>query len=216
MRRGATIPLMTMSFGRLTVHLVRHGQVENPMGVIYGRLPGYHLSQRGERQAAAAAERLASADVGTVWASPLERAQQTAAPIAARHDLDVVTDERLIESGTILEGGPRDLLRFFRSPSNWWRVRNPWKPSWGESFAEIRARVMSAIGDAAEAAGGRDVVVVTHQTPVLVARLALAQRRVPPWLAFAPCETGSVTTLEIDKGRVVSAAYFVAPDPGTP
>jgi broad specificity phosphatase PhoE len=191
-----------------TVHLVRHGQVENPKGVIYGRLPGFHLSQLGTQQAQAAADRLADTDVGALWASPLERAQETAKAIAALHSVDIVTDERLTESRTTLEGAAHNLGTFLRSPRNWFPLRNPWTPSWGESFADIRQRMLEAITDAIAVAAGRDVVVVSHQTPVLVARLALAGRRVPPWLAFTPCDTGSVTSLELQGGRVLSASYF--------
>ncbi len=196
----------------VTVHLVRHGEVENPKGVIYGRLPGYHLSERGRNQAEAAGERLATADLGALWASPLERAQQTAQAIAARHPgLEIVTDERIIESGTTVEGIGRSALAFARSPQHWWHFRNPWGPSWGESFLEIKKRMLDAIEEAVEGAGGREIAIVSHQTPVLVARLALARRRVPPWLAFTPCGTGSVTTLVLEEGKVLSAAYFAPP-----
>jgi broad specificity phosphatase PhoE len=191
-----------------TIHLVRHGQVENPKGVIYGRLPGFHLSETGRRQANAAAERLADADVGALWASPLERAQETAQTIGARHAVSIVTDERLIESRTTLEGAAHNLGTFLRSPRSWFSFRNPWTPSWGESFADIKLRMLQAVQDARAAADGRDVIVVSHQTPVLVTRLALAQRHVPPWLAFTPCETGSVTSLELQGSRVISASYF--------
>jgi broad specificity phosphatase PhoE len=194
-----------------TVHLVRHGEVENPKGVIYGRLPGYHLSARGERQAQAAADRLRGRDIGAVWASPLERAQETAAAIAAPHDLGITTDERLIESDSTLEGVGRSARSFMRSPRQWWQFRNPFTPSWGESFADIRVRMLAAIDDAVAAGDGREIVVVSHQTPVLVARLALAKRNVPPWIGFTPCGTGSVTTLELEDGRVISASYFAPP-----
>ncbi len=194
-----------------TVHLVRHGEVENPKGVIYGRLPGYHLSERGRRQAEAAAERLAHRDVGAVWSSPLERAQETAEAIASRHGVAITTDERLIESGTTLEGAGRSIAAFVRAPRHWWALRNPWKPSWGETFGDIRIRMLGAISEAVEMARGREVVVVSHQTPVLVARLALSKRRGPPWLGGAPCATGSVTTLEIENDAVVSASYYAPP-----
>ncbi len=194
----------------VTVHLVRHGQVENPKGVIYGRLPGYHLSERGTRQARAAARRLADADLAAVWASPLERAQETAAEIARPHGLEVVTDDRLIESGNTFEGVGRTVWHLFSNPAYWWRFRNPLKPSWGESFGEIRVRMISAVTDAVAGAEGREVALVSHQTPVMVARLALAKRRVPPWLAGAPCETGSVSTLVLEDGAVLSASYFSA------
>src|SRR5688572_22141300 len=193
----------------VTVHLVRHGEVENPKGVIYGRMPGYHLSERGRKQAEAAADRLADADLGVLWASPLERAQETAQAIGSRHPgIEIVTDERIIESGTTVEGVGRTAMAFLRSPRHWWHFRNPWGPSWGESFEDIRARMKAAIEDAVEQAGGKEVAVVSHQTPVLVARLALARRRVPPWMSFTPCGTGSVTTLALEDGKVLQASYF--------
>ena len=192
-----------------TIHLVRHGQVENPKGVIYGRLPGYNLSERGRRQAEEAGLHLSSAEVGALWASPLERAQETAAAISEHHHVEIVTDERLIESETTLEGVGRTIWALIRSPRHWWQFRNPWKPSWGEAFTEIRARMVSVVADATASAGGKEVVIVSHQTPVLVARLALAHRNAPPWIAGLPCQTGSVTTMVLDAGRVVKASYFV-------
>ena len=191
-----------------TVHLVRHGEVENPKGVIYGRLPGYHLSERGKRQAAAAADRLRDADVGVVWASPLERAQETADAIASLHGLEVVTDERLTESANTLEGAARSVVRLLLWPRHLWGLRNPMRPSWGESFEEVRARMVAAVTDAVEAAGGREVVVVSHQTPVRVASSILARRRVPPWVPLRRCSTGSVTTLALREGAVLAASYF--------
>ena len=194
---------------RTTLHLVRHGEVENPKGVVYGRLPGFNLSERGERQAKESSRRLQDADVAVVWSSPLERAQQTAGMIAEPHDLEVVTDDRLLESDTTLEGLTRDLLHFFRTPKQWWHFRNPMRPSWGESFASIRARMLDAIREATAGAEGRDAVLVSHQTPILVARLTLTRRRTPPWLGLTPCHTGSITTLVLEEGeRVVSASYF--------
>lgn len=195
-----------------TIHLVRHGEVENPQSVIYGRLPGFSLSERGRKQAEAAARRLADRHIGAVWASPLERAQETALVIAEPHDLPVKTDDRLTESGTTLEGVTRTIIGFLRSPRHWWQLRNPWRPSWGESFADVRERVLGAIRDAVDASDGREIVIVSHQTPVLVARLSLARRRLPPWLGLSSCETGSVSTLVLDGQDVVSASYFRPPD----
>ena len=193
-----------------TIHLVRHGEVENPTNVIYGRLPGFHLSERGRRQADAEAARLADSDITLVVASPMERAQETASAIADPHELEVSTDDRLIESGTTLEGVGRTLKALLSSPKHWWSLRNPLSPSWGESFADIRRRTVAAVTEAVERTEG-EVVIVSHQTPVLVARMALAQRAVPPWLSFTPCGTGSVTTLTLDDGKVVEAAYFAPP-----
>ena len=194
------------------MHLIRHGEVENPKGVVYGRLPGFNLSERGERQAKQSAQRLQDADLVAVWSSPLERAQQTARMIAEPHDLEVVTDDRLLESETTLEGLTRDAFHFFRSPKHWWHFRNPMTPSWGESFASIRARMLEAVKEAASKAEGREIALVSHQTPVLVARLTLTRRRTPPWMGLTPCATGSITSLVFDdEGRVVSASYFSPP-----
>ena len=196
------------------LHLVRHGRVENPRGVIYGRLPGYLLSETGRRQADAAAEHLATRPVAVIRTSPLERARETAAAIAARVELEPVVDHRLIESETTLEGAVVTLGRFLASPRSWWRLRNPWRPSWGESFAEVRTRMMEAVGEAlAEAAGG-EAVLVSHQTPLLVVRVTLGGRRVPPWLSRLPCRTGSVTTLRLEQGRTIAATYFDPPSDG--
>ena len=192
-----------------TVHLVRHGEVENPKGVIYGRLPGYNLSERGRRQAASAARHLSQAPIGVVRSSPLERAQETATSIASHHELEVGIDDRLIESDTTFEGVGRTLWTFLTSPRHWWRLRNPWGPSWGESFVQIRERMLEGIADAADAAGDKEIVVVSHQTPILVVRLALARRSLPPWLGRVPCQTGSVTTIVLEDGRVVDGSYFV-------
>lgn len=195
-----------------TIHLVRHGEVENPKGIIYGRLPGFHLSERGRRQAAAAAERLKDADIGAIWASPLERAQETATFIAERHGLSITTDDRLLESVNSFEGVGKTAYALLRNPRHWWRFRNPMKPSWGESFRDIQARMTSAVTDAIGAAGGREVVVVSHMTPVIVARNSLARRRVPPWLPVTPCQTGSVTTLVLEGGKVLEASYAAPPE----
>lgn len=197
-----------------TIHLVRHGKVENPGGVIYGRLPGFHLSEVGRKQAQAAAEHLRDRPVAAVWASPLERAQETAAIIAEPHGIEVVTDERLVESGTTLEGIGRNLKAFLTSPRHWWRLRDPFTPSWGEPFSEIRKRMLAAIEDASASAGQGDVVVVSHQTPVVVARMAVAGRMAPPWIGLtrSPCGTGSVSSLSLDGDVLVGSTYFAPPD----
>ena len=67
---------------KTVVHLLRHGEVNNPTGVVYGRLPGYHLSDRGRLMAVAAARFFAERPVVSVFSSPLQRAQETAAPVA--------------------------------------------------------------------------------------------------------------------------------------
>jgi broad specificity phosphatase PhoE len=141
----------------------------------------------------------------------LERAQETADAIASRHQVEITTDERLIESDTTLEGVGKTVVAFLRSPKHWWALRNPWRPSWGETFVEIKVRMMAAIDDAVASSEGREIVIVSHQTPVMVARAALSQRRGPPWLGGGPCTTGSITSLEMEGASVVGASYFAAP-----
>lgn len=106
------------------VHLLRHGEVENPRGLIYGRLPGFHLSEDGRMMAKAAADYLAERDIVGVFTSPLERARETAEPVAERFSLEPVVDERLIEPWNHFEGlvfgiGDGSLRRL----EHWWYLR---------------------------------------------------------------------------------------------
>ena len=89
---------------RTTVDLLRHGEVHNPDAVLYGRLPGFRLSEDGLQMAHDAAAALKDRDITVVIASPLQRAQETAAPTAEVLGLPVGTDERLIESENVFEG----------------------------------------------------------------------------------------------------------------
>ena len=132
---------------RTIVHVMRHGEVHNPDKILYGRLPDYHLSEKGRGQAQRVADWLADRDIVYVVASPLERAQETATPIAERHGLPIDTDDDLIESANIFQGqkvSPGDGA--LRDPRNWWHLRNPRTPSWGEPYEEIAERLDAAIG----------------------------------------------------------------------
>ena len=162
-----------MSAESVTVHLLRHGEVHNPDRLLYGRLPGFRLSDLGERQAELAAKFLAERPVGHLVSSPLERAQQTAAPLAAATGLQIATDERLIEAGNQLEGrkvaGGKGL---FTDLSNWKYFTNPFRPSWGEPYEQIADRMLAAVHSAREAVAGTgtEAVCVSHQLPIVIAR----------------------------------------------
>lgn len=195
---------------RTTVHVMRHGEVFNPEKVLYGRLPGYHLSDRGRAQAQAAADWLASKDVVYVVASPLERAQETATPIAESHGLPIATDGDLIESWNMFEGervAPGDGA--LRDPRNWPRLRNPMKPSWGEPYDEIAPRMMAAISRAREKAAGHEAVCVSHQLPVETLRRAMTGRK----LAHLPlphsrlCNLSSITSFTFDDDKLIRWGY---------
>ena len=86
------------------VHLLRHGEVHNPEGVLYGRRDGFHLSELGHTMAQRIADSIGDRDVVHLRVSPLERAQETAQPLAKARGLDIVTDERVIESTNKFEG----------------------------------------------------------------------------------------------------------------
>ena len=195
------------------VHLLRHGEVFNPEKVLYGRLPGYRLSETGEAMALAAAEWLADSAVSSppithVVSSPLERAQQTAAPIAGKLDLPVEVDDRLIEAGNVFEGlrvGVGDGT--LRSPQHWWKLRNPFRPSWGEPYVEIAARMLAAVEAARDAARGAAAVCVSHQLPIWTLRLHLEGRRYTHDPRRRQCGLASVTSLTYDGDRFVGLSY---------
>ncbi len=191
------------------VHVVRHGEVHNPGGVLYGRLPGFRLSETGRAQAAAVADALADRDVAAVIASPLQRAQETAAPIADRHGLVIDTDPDLIESANFFEGrrvGPGDGA--WRDPRFWWHLRNPFTPSWGEPYTEVAARMTSAVEKARARGAGREVVCVSHQLPVWTLRLHLTGRRLWHDPRRRECSLASVTSLVYEDDRLVDVEYF--------
>jgi broad specificity phosphatase PhoE len=193
------------------VHLVRHGEVYNPDGVLYGRLPGFGLSQRGTEQAELAARFLAERDIGYIVSSPLERAQQTAQPLARKLGLPVAIDERLIEAGNYLEGkqvaGGQGLLT---DPSNWKYFRNPLRPSWGEPYLDIAQRVLAATRDARDAADGHEAVCVSHQLPIWVARRYVEGQHLFHDPRRRQCALGSVTSFTF-VGDVVVRVEYVEP-----
>ncbi len=218
-----------------TVHLMRHGEVFNPDGVLYGRLPGYRLSERGRAMAlmvasylsgqgvegswlsddddgaaalAAAAPRGHRHDVVAVIASPLERAQQTAAPIAAAFGLEIRTDARLIEAANHFEG-----MKFgvgdgsLRHPEHWPHLRNPFRPSWGEPYRDQVDRMLAAVDDARALARGHEAVLVSHQLPVWVTRLAAENRRLWHDPRRRQCSLASLTSLRFEDDELVGVGY---------
>lgn len=193
---------------RTTVHVMRHGEVYNPDGILYGRLDGYHLSDRGKAQAEKVADALAGNDIVLVVASPLQRAQETAAPIATRHNLPVETDDDLIESMNIFEGkrvSPGDGA--LRDPRNWKYLVNPFKPSWGEPYKDIAARMTTAVDKARAKAAGHEAVCVSHQLPVWTLRMALEGKRLWHDPRKRECNLASLTSFVYDGDRLVDVRY---------
>jgi len=191
-----------------TVHLLRHGEVYNPEGVLYGRRDGYHLSDLGVRMAERVAAVIGERDIVHVRSSPLERAQETARPLAKARGLEIVTDERVIESTNVFEGerfGVGDGV--LRKPSAWRHLWNPWRPSWGEPYKEIVARMMSAVHDARIAAAGHEAVVVSHQLPIWTTRLAAEKRSFLHDPRKRQCTLCSVTSFHFVGDRLAQVSY---------
>ncbi|TNC41002.1 histidine phosphatase family protein [Mumia zhuanghuii] len=196
------------SSDRTTVHLMRHGEVHNPSGVLYGRLPDYHLSDLGRQMAERGAEYFQGEDITHLVASPLERAQETMEPIAKTLGLQVTTDPRVIEAGNRFEGktfGVGD--GSLRHPTVWWMLRDPRKPSWGEPYTQIAARMLEAMADARDAARGHEAVIVSHQLPIWVSRLTVERRRYLHDPRKRQCSLASVTSVTYEGDVPVAVAY---------
>lgn len=193
---------------RTIVHLMRHGEVHNPTGVLYGRLPEFLLSELGHSMAQAAANALKGRDVTYLVASPLERAQQTAEPTAELFELPIVTDERVIEADNSFEGQTFGVgAGSLRRPGVWWRLRNPMRPSWGEPYSHIAARMRAAVDDAREAARGHEAVIVSHQLPVWIARRSYEKRSFVHDPRRRQCNLASLTSLTFEGDDFVSLEY---------
>ena len=190
------------------VHLLRHGEVENPAKILYGRLPGFKLSALGEQMAVAAAKAVTGRDITLVVSSPLERAQQTATPIAAEFELPITTDDRLIESANFFEGqrvGVGDGA--LRDPRNWWMLRDPFRPSWGEPYLEVARRMYAALQAARAKAEGHEALLVSHQLPIWTLRRHLERKRLWHDPRRRQCGLASLTSFHFDDDQLVGIGY---------
>ncbi|QCX28687.1 histidine phosphatase family protein [Nocardioides jishulii] len=191
------------------VHVLRHGEVHNPQGVLYGRRPGFHLSERGVKMAERIAESIGDRDIVHMRTSPLERAQETAAPLAARLGLTPEIDPRVIESTNKFEGlnfseGPMTLVK---RPHLWRHLYNPFKPSWGEPYEDMAARMLAAVYDARDAARGHEAVVVSHQLPIWTLRLFAEGKSFLHDPRKRECTLCSLTTLQFEDDRLDKVLY---------
>ena len=193
---------------RTTVHLLRHGEVFNPDGILYGRLPGFRLSDDGLKMAHDAADALKGRDVTEVVSSPLQRAQETAGPIAAMFALPISTDDRLIESENHFEGtkfGVGDGA--LKNPRNWPYLRNPFLPSWGEHYLVVAKRMLGAAEDARDRNLGHEVVCVSHQLPIWTLRRYVEGRRLWHHPGHRQCGLASLTSLTWEDDRLLHVTY---------
>ena len=190
------------------VHLLRHGEVHNPTGVLYGRLPGFHLSDRGRAMADQVAEAVKDRDITYLVSSPLERARETAAPIAAVRGLEIATDARVIDADNVFEGqrvGVGDGV--LRQPKAWRHLWNPFTPSWGEPYDQLAGRMSAAVIAAREQARGHEALIVSHQLPIWISRLSHEDRRLWYDPRKRECSLASLTSLRFEGDRLVAVEY---------
>lgn len=207
-----------------TIHFVRHGKVYNPDHLLYERLPGFHLSDRGMRMAQATGRYLAANPqttmISAVYSSPLERTRETAGAILAalnearadrgQEPLALVTDERVIEAGNEFRGtrighGEGALWR----RGNWRLVTNLYRPSWGESYRQIAERVAVFAREKVAEHPDEQIVVVSHESPIWSYRHLLETGRPEHWMFLRHTALASVTsvTYDCDSGSVMAITY---------
>lgn len=187
------------------VHLVRHGEVYNPGGVLYGTLAGFGLSERGRAMAVAAAESLVGHPIAALYSSPLQRTRESAQPWTDLYGLQPAIDARLIEPWNRFEG--KVVRREVRKPKNWLALAQPWKPGWGEAYVSIAARMLGALTQAYENTTGGEAVLVSHQLPIW---MVVRQTRHQPLIhnpAARRCALSSVTTFAFDDGAFHEVEY---------
>lgn len=197
------------------IHLVRHGEVHNPDGVLYGRLPNFGLSALGHQMAEASADHLRSSEarVTRILVSPLQRTLESAKPIAEKFNVPIEVVEQIIEPTNIFEGHPVSLKTLARNPRLLVNLHNPYRPSWGEPFIQIQQRMVQAMEKAWFQTEFGDVVMVSHQLPIwMVHRYSKGQR-----LFHNPrqrrCDLSSITSFEYKDGLFQEVDYQ---DPAKP
>ena len=194
------------------IHFVRHGEVHNPEKILYGLQPGWRLSERGIQMAQVVAQWSKNLNLGAIHSSPLQRAQETVAPIIDNHILQLTTDKNLIEAGNIFEGKKFELgSGVLKHPKSWRYLYNPWRPSWGEPYDQIINRMLKALFSARDAAGGKDAICVSHQLPIWILRSAVEGRRLLHDPRKRECSLASVTSFELDSDGMVTGVSYSEP-----
>ena len=175
--------------------LVRHGEVENPNHVVYGDLPGFHLSPAGVQQAHRTGHHLTEIDLDLIVTSPLIRAVETATAIARHHDIDPIADPRLTESGQfpLWTGNRWDSIPTLFPGELESYLDDALRAGGSELISDVAQRYVSVI-DEAMADGHTNVVVVGHQDPIQAVRLSLTNRGLGG-LRHDPPRHGEVVTL---------------------
>lgn len=182
--------------------LIRHGENEYvKTGKMAGRLPGVHLNERGRQQADQLAQALAHAPLKAIYASPLERALETAEPIAAGRKLEIQLRPDLMDNDIGKWQGRS--WKVLRRTKKWKLVQGApsrFRFPEGESFLETQTRIASCLDEIAASHKPKDIAaVVFHADPI---KLAVAHYIGLPLDHFQRlgCDTGSVTFLYVGEG----------------
>jgi broad specificity phosphatase PhoE len=191
------------------IHLVRHGEVHNPDGVLYGRLPNFSLSELGEQMALAAAEELkaSGAKVTRLISSPLQRTLQSSKPIAEVFGVPVETEERIIEPTNIFEGHSVNFKTLVRNPRFLLKLYSPTKPSWGEPFLAISKRMLEAMSDAWATTKSGEVVMVSHQLPIWMVHRTTEGQRLSHDPRQRRCDLSSITSFDLTSEGFMEVDY---------
>jgi broad specificity phosphatase PhoE len=151
-------------------------------------------------------------NLGAIHSSPLQRAQETVAPIIDNHRLQLTIDKNLIEASNIFEGKRFELgSGVLKHPKSWRYLYNPWRPSWGEPYDQIINRMLKALFTARDAAGGKDAICVSHQLPIWILRSAVEGRRLLHDPRKRECSLASVTSFELDSNGMVNGVSYSEP-----
>ena len=189
---------------------MRHGEVDNPTGVLYGRLPGFQLTPLGRAMAECVAEYLVEGGRGItqVTASPLLRAQQSALPTAEAYDLPVDTDPYLLEAESAFQGVNVNRNRWsLFHPQHWRLYGRPLEPSWGEPYEQILSRMKVAISAAIDEAWGHEALLVSHQLPIVTVQRFVQGKRLAHNPLNRECSLASLTSLLFDNHTLVGWSY---------
>ena len=195
-----------------TIHFVRHGEVHNPEKILYGLQPGWRLSERGQQMAQVIAQWSKDLNLGAIHASPLQRAQETVAPIIKQHNLPLTSDVNLIEASNIFEGEKFELgSGVLKHPKSWRYLWNPWRPSWGEPYEQLINRMLKGLFAARDAAAGKDAICVSHQLPIWILRSAIEGRRLIHDPRKRQCTLASVTSFKLDTEGMIESVLYSEP-----
>ena len=195
-----------------TIHFVRHGEVHNPEKILYGLQPGWRLSERGQKMAQVITQWSKDLNLGAIHASPLQRAQETVAPIIKQHNLPLTSDANLTEASNIFEGKKFELgSGVLKHPKSWRYLWNPWRPSWGEPYEQLINRMLKGLFAARDAAAGKDAICVSHQLPIWILRSAIEGRRLIHDPRKRQCTLASVTSFKLDTDGMIESVLYSEP-----